>query len=96
MPRIYARQRSYVTETTATRGTLCWHCQNATNSGCSWSRSFKPVEGWEATPTIINQGVRRQTGEHELTESFFVHKCPKFIEIPPKKPTPPPKKWYER
>ena len=94
MPRIYARQQEYVTEATAKRGTLCWDCQNACNSGCSWSRSFKPVKGWVATPTIINQGVRTQDGDPFYTKSFFVHKCPKFIKI--QRNEPPKKKWYER
>lgn len=26
---------------------LCWHCKNATG-GCSWSKSFTPVPGWDA------------------------------------------------
>lgn len=30
--------------------TLCWTCQNACG-GCSWSKSFTPVEGWDAKPT---------------------------------------------
>ena len=94
MPRIYARQKGYVTATTATRGTLCWHCQNACNSGCSWSRSFKPVKGWEATPTIIKQGTRTKAENPFFTKSFFVHKCPEFIKIQPKN-TIPKKRWYE-
>jgi predicted nucleic acid-binding Zn ribbon protein len=43
--------------------TLCWTCQNACG-GCSWSRSFEPVEGWEAKPSA---------------DSFFVINCPQFI-----------------
>lgn len=42
---------------------LCWDCQNAC-CGCSWSRSFEPVEGWEARPS---------------GDSFFVINCPQFI-----------------
>lgn len=43
--------------------TLCWTCQNAC-CGCSWSKSFTPVEGWEAKPS---------------EDSFFVINCPQFI-----------------
>jgi predicted nucleic acid-binding Zn ribbon protein len=45
------------------RLSLCWDCQNACG-GCSWSRSFEPVEGWEAKPS---------------EDSFFVINCPQFI-----------------
>lgn len=53
-------------ESIATRGTLCWQCQNYIN-GCSWSRSCgtKPVEGWEA----VQEGI-----------SYTVIKCPEFIQ----------------
>ncbi len=47
--------------------TLCWTCQNACG-GCSWSRSFTPVEGWEAKPT-----------KNEQTDSYRVISCPEFI-----------------
>lgn len=49
---------------------LCWSCQNAVPSattGCCWSRDFKPVEGWEATPN-----------PNPEMESFRVKKCPWF------------------
>lgn len=48
--------------------TLCWSCQNACG-GCSWSKSFTPVEGWEAKPT-----------KHNRIDSFFVTKCPEYIQ----------------
>lgn len=67
--------------------TLCWNCQNACNSGCSWSKNFIPVEGWEATPTISDRFTN--------TESYHVHKCPQFKEIPPKEPPKEPS-WLER
>lgn len=68
--------------------TICWCCENATNDGCSWSRSFIPVEGWEATPTIIQGGfnakyelidgkVVRTQLEREI-HSYKVHSCPQF------------------
>jgi hypothetical protein len=53
------------------------------------------VEGWEATPTVINQGARTIYEEHAYTDSYFVHKCPEFKRIIPKN-QPPKKKWYEK
>ena len=49
--------------------TICWDCKNATG-GCSWSNhhEHKPVEGWEAIPTTMGNGVH----------SFAVLKCPKY------------------
>ena len=50
----------------------CWRCQNACG-GCSWSREFQPVEGWEAEPTII-------MGDGVEIPSFEIKKCPMFIK----------------
>jgi len=57
-------------------GTLCWRCINSvpsprTGAGCSWSRKFVPVEGWEAIPTTIDK---------DRTHSYLVKKCPEFTE----------------
>ena len=52
--------------------TLCWKCKNATG-GCSWSRDFVPVKGWDAKRTRI----RLEKGT-KYTESFIVKKCPEF------------------
>lgn len=54
-------------------GQLCWSCINATNNGCSWSKNFKPVKGWTATPTILTVTTGR------TTESFSITKCPQYI-----------------
>lgn len=55
------------------KDTLCWSCKNACG-GCSWSRDFTPVEGWNATPTKINS--------HRLgqIDSYIIHDCPEFEE----------------
>ena len=45
---------------------LCWHCGNC-YGGCSWSRSFMPVDGWEATP------VKRDN-----VETYEITNCPDF------------------
>ena len=51
---------------------LCWRCKNACG-GCSWSRCFQPVEGWDATSTIVKDS------EGDI-HSYEIHKCPEFIE----------------
>ena len=60
-------------------GTLCEFCLNAIpnheGQGCDWSREFKPVDGWIATP------ITRPTGNH-LMHTYCVHECPAFVEEP--------------
>lgn len=55
-------------------GTLCWSCQNA-SCGCSWSRWYEPVDGWDAEKTIILSG-----NEYPDIESYLVKKCPEYIK----------------
>lgn len=47
--------------------TLCWDCANATNSACSWSAWFEPVEGWQAVPV-----------HKTALDSYTVISCPQF------------------
>lgn len=59
--------------------TLCWYCANAvpnnkTGKGCSWSREFKPVEGWDAEATLV---ITRNDGERPIP-SYIVNGCPCF------------------
>lgn len=54
-----------------TRKTLCWDCKNACGR-CSWSREFKPVDGWEAVPSKVYQH------ENCYADSYIVQKCPMF------------------
>lgn len=44
--------RAYRRKDDRYRPTLCWACKKAV-CGCSWSRSFTPVEGWDAVPTTV-------------------------------------------
>ena len=48
----------------------CCTCGKA-YGGCSWSRNFTPVAGWEANPTIINHGDR-------IMESYEILYCPEY------------------
>ena len=49
----------------------CWTCQNACGN-CSWSKNFKPVEGWDALPIIIKDS------EGDI-RSYKIKICPKYI-----------------
>lgn len=50
---------------------LCYDCANACG-GCSWSRSFTPVEGWTATPSKI------KNGDSVYIDTYHVTACPYF------------------
>lgn len=50
----------------------CWDCKNC-YGGCSWSREFKPVNGWEAIETNLPSNGAYAT-------SYKVIECPEFIE----------------
>lgn len=60
------------------KATLCWFCDKATCSGCSWSKEFKPVEGWDAEPTLVTQWSGK--GKPRQTSSYMVYSCPDFAE----------------
>lgn len=56
--------------------TLCWSCANAVpdkygKRGCSWSRSFEPVKGWDADETRLYSD--------KPTQSYHVRQCPEFV-----------------
>lgn len=52
----------------------CFLCQNCAG-GCSWSRSFEPVDGWKAEKTYFDS----YTHEHE-EGSYKILFCPEFVE----------------
>ena len=57
------------------QSTLCWDCKRANGGqdGCSWSKWFIPVEGWDAEPTQM----RIMAGN--TTDSYIVMHCPQFL-----------------
>lgn len=57
------------------RGTLCWDCKNACG-GCSWSRNFTPVAGWNATEGAVKVMCQKS---QRYVQTFFVHSCPEFV-----------------
>jgi hypothetical protein len=52
-------------------GQLCYICQKACG-GCSWSKRFVPVPGWDAKPTIIKD-------KEGYISSYKINKCPEFV-----------------
>lgn len=55
----------------------CFLCKKCAG-GCSWSRSFEPVDGWKAEKTLhVNY-----TDEHD-GESYKILFCPEFEEGDP-------------
>ena len=44
---------------------LCWTCAKA-YGGCSWSRAFVPVEGWEAKPSKTHE------------DGYRIVRCPEY------------------
>jgi hypothetical protein len=61
------------------KATICWDCKNAVK-GCSWSKDFKPVDGWEAIPTKILQKDNRFGRYDKTLNSYIVISCPQFVE----------------
>lgn len=59
---------------------ICFNCQRALG-GCSWSKSFIPVEGWTATPTTTS-GCNG--GKVTRIETFDIRACPLFLQDPPR------------
>lgn len=47
--------------------TLCWDCEKCIG-GCSWSKDFKPVDGWKAE-AVTNS---------DNNDSYLVRECPQF------------------
>lgn len=45
----------------------CWRCRKYAG-GCSWSRSFTPIPGWEAEPTTLMRGA----------PSYRIIRCPEY------------------
>lgn len=67
-------------ETMAKQGTLCWRCEWAAGKDhkCPWATKFKPVPGWDATPTTM---VINEVNYKKTIHSFLVHKCPLFKKM---------------
>lgn len=55
--------------------TLCWDCRRARgdSEGCTWSRWFEPVEGWDAEKSDLYIDRTR------TITSYTVRRCPRFL-----------------
>ena len=49
--------------------TICWKCRRA-SGGCSWSRNFVPVKGWDAKEKTMKK----------IGLTYLVKSCPEFEE----------------
>ena len=62
---------------------LCWRCSKSCG-GCSWSRRFQPIQGWEAEPTIVKQISNRRDAAGKriyiTIKSYKITACPMFKE----------------
>ena len=67
----YPERKAYKKNVTGKREQLCCTCNKACG-GCSWSKRFEPVAGWDAVPTVIRQS--RCPDVH----SFSIMKCPEY------------------
>lgn len=55
---------------------ICWKCSNC-YGGCSWSRSYIPVDGWEAEQRNIEGHDKKA---EKILISYRVDSCPEFAE----------------
>ena len=55
----------------------CWTCKNACG-GCSWSRDFTPIKGWDAKPS-------QKTSNGVTTNTYCIKSCPQYEKEPPRK-----------
>ena len=74
MARQFLEARGQSGEESKLSDTLCWRCANACG-GCSWSRNFIPVSGWDAIPTRIRT---HHSTAAATNESYIVRQCPRF------------------
>ena len=72
---IYNYEMAKTKKTTHPTSQLCWTCKKAV-CGCSWSRSFVPVKGWDAVPAkIINWTDNTRV---ITTDSYTIRDCPEY------------------
>lgn len=75
----------------AETGTLCWRCENAVpdperGTGCPWSISGKPVDGWDAVRTF----------KSGAGDCYYVRACPGFEPDRPREAIRVPYEAYRR
>ena len=74
---IYDYSRTDPRRRTVPHRQLCFSCKKSA-LGCSWSREFKPIEGWDAVPTVITNW---SDGKRVIyTETYALRGCPEYEE----------------
>lgn len=68
----YYRRKERAANTYYSKYQPCWTCKNCYD-GCSWSREFKPVDGWKAIKTYIQDN-------DNYADSYKIIYCPEYIE----------------
>ena len=66
----YYKKKATKEDYTKEQYNRCWTCKNACG-GCSWSRDFIPVKGWDAEKTYLISN-----GEH--ADSYYIKSCPEY------------------
>ena len=56
------------------REQLCWSCDKCI-SGCSWSRDFVPVPGWDADADYHTRSDARDI------KTYKIYDCPEFKKM---------------
>lgn len=59
------------------RENMCWTCQKSM-FGCSWSKDFVPVKGWDADPDSI-KSTNGKALNVTITPTYKVYDCPEYV-----------------
>lgn len=69
--RYYVKERVNKVDYTTDDFQPCWTCRKACG-GCSWSRNFTPIPGWEAQESFI-------PANGEYAKTYKIISCPQYV-----------------
>lgn len=55
----------------------CWSCTKYAG-GCSWTRKFEPIPGWDAVPTVKSGSCRGNGVKYAPIETYDIRYCPEY------------------
>lgn len=55
----------------------CWSCKKYAG-GCSWTRKFEPIPGWDAVPTVKSGSCRGNGVKYAAIETYEIRHCPEY------------------
>lgn len=55
----------------------CWSCTKYAG-GCSWTRKFEPIPGWDAVPTVKSGSCRGNGVKYAAIETYEIRHCPEY------------------